>query len=521
MSSLPGPSYSLTEYYLTDTILSWQAPDRTPEAEKGSMHTFTHFLESEIGTRCLAIFVSVLALVDMMLHIGTGVFKVTYYAVSDASWNKAEMGQHFAQAGKFALLSLIGSIAFTVWPSLCRSWRYAPQGPASEKQIEMELSQKPDANEESKLKIETTPGAPKGDSTVSGLVPPLLKKAALDPEYRGKEAELQQMWDQGSLEFKHWFIQVFGRNNNAHELAVRKSLADHIYKPLSGTLDWKANNERLHSFYCAVKTIAEVKAMLVNQSVDTVIERNFHGAFVTTEPQQGFGRYILVFNSNIELLSEVRHGFFNKYRNNAVTTEVANELEQTGYVAGFSRPIPITEVTLDHIIVDGPIEKAEELSKELQTIEIQWIKDIRMELYHVQYGLRDTARRAEGILKSWPEKDPLQEEILNVLKLGVAEAETKPEEKPTPSRERTGSITEEHLKKIQKEKDSLKTPPIDHSRRRSSVSPSIAAKVVKFASPLANGDDTVHDGDGSLSPAGDGSTPNDDGQSADDQNTAS
>jgi hypothetical protein len=90
-------------------------------------------------------------------------------------------------------------------------------------------------------------------------------------------------------------------------------------------------------FFHATPTEHNLESILKSKNIEVRHEKAFKGAFVSTEPEYGFGKYVFVFNRSIERLSTLEHGF---------------KLGAEKYWAGFSRNIPINERTLSCIILD-------------------------------------------------------------------------------------------------------------------------------------------------------------------------
>lgn len=329
---LPAVSFSSTERIVINPILTLRAPlpPLQPELRANlwaSLRaTLWQGVQSEVVARVVAVFTSVFAATDALIHVTTGIGKGTCLLAKSiccqpwARYSSSTVYGHFRQAIWFSKLAAVGSIAGVIWPGIFTYCRYTPPSP----------SDFPDA-----------PGS--------------IKKLA-EAVRKGQETfpfdQLKQIWRSSSLEDKHWIVQVFDHDGSARFKNVRAELANTVYQSRSHTnrrIEWLCPQEvdqrisrawqkaSFYSFFYHATSEVALKSILKSKKVEVRHEKAFRGAFVSTKPETGFGRCILAFKKNIERLSPLEHGF---------------QLGNTTYWAGFSRDIPVSESTLSHIILD-------------------------------------------------------------------------------------------------------------------------------------------------------------------------
>lgn len=261
-------SFSLTEQFVIDPILTLRAP-LALESEEGAdwKKRAYQVLESEVAARALAVFTSALAAVDATTHVLTGVC-ICFYSPSTAC-------AHFQQAAWFSLLTVVGSLAGTVWPELFRSARYAPPSPED-----------------------------------ASFAPDRIKQLVLAAQ-RGQMqiAELGEIWGRSSLEDKRWFVEVLSDDGLS---ALRAELVDKVYRAfysLGGrklqwlsseeihknvNSVWSRNSAYYHSFFYHATSEKALESILTSKKIEVRHEKAFRGAFVSTEPETGFSRDIPV-----------------------------------------------------------------------------------------------------------------------------------------------------------------------------------------------------------------------------------
>jgi hypothetical protein len=302
-------------------------------------------------------------------------YKGSSLLLSSSRYSPLEVHAHFRQAAWFFVLSIAGSITGSIWPGVFKYCRYAPVAPSDD--------------------FLDAPGQ------VRQLAEVVEREQETAPLGR-----LKQFWSESSLEEKHWFVQVFNRDGSESFKTVRTGLAATVYQPIQNLrnrhVQWRSTQEvGQRPFFYHATSERSLESILKSRKVEVRHEKTFRGAFVSTQPETGFGRCILAFNRNVERLSALEHGF---------------QMGTHTYWAGFSHGIPVTESTLAYIILEGEnfIER-QELEARCQ----QWTGR-RIQVV----SLRDAATRLRfveqldmGIPAEWPAGDnETGQKILNTLR---------------------------------------------------------------------------------------------------------
>ena len=392
MGFIPSVSFSLSEPVIIDPILTLRAPLPPPVLDEEIECTalIWQFVQSEVIARIVAIFTSVIAAADACIHLLTGIYK--------GICGSPEAYDHLQSAAWFVLLAAIGSIAGVIWPDLLAHFRYFPSLP----------------DEHDPLNLN---------------VPPALRELAdgvIDNRIQPPFAPLQTFWNSNgrSLEDKYWFARIFSYDSWPQFATVRTSLANVVYRPIirglhQRQIQWLSNQEvnskiqdmfgRINSqnqgfYFHATPTENALQSILTSRRVEVRHEKAFKGAFVSTVPEKGFGRYILVFNRSIERLSPLNHGF---------------TINQHTYWAGFRHDIPVTASTLAYIMLD---EGDNEEVRGLQDRVRQWTGNNAVTVI----SLNDVAHKLDkirgldmGIPSEWPGTDDdngIGQPILNTLR---------------------------------------------------------------------------------------------------------
>ncbi len=233
----------------------------------------------------------------------------------------------------------------------------------------------------------------------------------------------QLWWRQSSLEDKHWLVQVFNHDGTESFKAVRTELADTVYQPVqhlgdrrvkwlsAKEVDQLTTNARMQasvcnrSFFYHATSERALESILKSKKVEVRHEKAFRGAFVSNQPETGFGRCILAFKRNIERLSSLEHGF---------------QTGQNRYWAGFSRDIPVTDSTLAYIMLDGGTEAE---CSDMEVCCQQWTgRPIKVvSLQGAEEHLAFVQRLDMGIPSEWPSEDNrMGQKILNTLRARAA-----------------------------------------------------------------------------------------------------
>src|SRR5947199_376785 len=121
------PIFSLTVDLIIDPVLSWK--DASPSSSNGAPTVLAYigcFAKAELATRVVALFTSVIALIDVGAHLGTAIYKGRYlciefltkhtfvhyfFTLSPATWDQDEIDLHGYNAAVFSLIVLVGSVA--------------------------------------------------------------------------------------------------------------------------------------------------------------------------------------------------------------------------------------------------------------------------------------------------------------------------------------------------------------------------------------------------------------------------
>lgn len=387
---MPAISFSLTEKTVIDPILTLRAPlpPLEPDQTAGWTATIWQGIQSELVSRVVAVFTSVFAAADALIHLATGMYK-GICLLAGASNNKSVVYGHFRQAAWFTVLTVAGSIAGVIWPGVFKHCRYSPLPP------------------------DNFPDVPPSVQGLAAAVQRGDQQAPFD--------QLKQLWRQSSLEDKHWFVRVFNHDGTESFKAVRTELADTVYRSVQRdrqvkwlsaeevdqrtTNVWRQASVCNRSFFYHATSERALESILKSKKVEVRHEKAFRGAFVSNQPETGFGRCILAFKRNIERLSSLEHGF---------------QTGQNRYWAGFSRDIPVTDSTLAYIMLDGGTEAE---CRDMEARCQQWTgRPIKVvSLRDAEEHLASVQRLDMGIPSEWPSEDNrVGQKILNTLRARAA-----------------------------------------------------------------------------------------------------
>ena len=409
MASIP---FSLTERVVIHPILHLRAP-LPPTAGRTWTADVWQVLQSEVIARVVAIFTSIFAAIDAVVHLsislgkGIGLLARAITCQSISNYHLSTAGAHCQRTAWFTALTLVGSIVGVIWPGLFQKGCYTPPAPSDDPT---------DAPPGIQELVAADSSDPTRLDTTDLNQPPLV--------------EFKEKWQRGSLEEKHWLVQIFSRDDVKGAQQIRQQFASLVYRPIfqieEARVKWLSKAEIYHSpiirttrylwdnnqiftqsfFYHATSELA-LESILKTEKVEVRHEKVFRGAFVSTTPETGFGRCILAFNRVIERLSPLEHGF---------------QVSGNTYWAGFSRGIPVTDSTLAYIMLDSP-DRQECL--QLQDRCQQWTgRSIRVISLKDAYQLPYIPQLETGIPEEWPQdkEDPLALQILNTLKVAIEPA---------------------------------------------------------------------------------------------------
>lgn len=362
-------SFSLTEKIIIDPVLTLRAP-LSPLEPVGLRAQVWQGIQSEVVARVVAVFASLFAAADALVHVWAGCAKgMEGYA-------------HFKQAAWFVGFAIVGSIGGIIWPGFLKNFRYSP----------LSLSDR---------LLDAPPSVRELVSKVEKGAEPALES-------------LKLFWRKSSLEEKHWFVKAFsGGDGETVSATIREKMADTVYQPMCHSLkgrkvEWLS--ERIvgkngaPTFYHAT-TERALQSILQSKQVEVRHEKVFRGAFVSTMPERDFGNCILVFNRNIERLSPLEHGF----------------QMNGGYWAGFSHNIPVTASTLESILLDqGTKEQCNDLARRCTQWAGREIRVIPLQDFDPWNNILAKLSRRMGIPSEWPSVEPsgratLKSKILDTL----------------------------------------------------------------------------------------------------------
>lgn len=161
---------------------------------------------------------------------------------------------------------------------------------------------------------------------------------------------LRVYWKKSALEQKDLFVEIFNSSKAAQFKSVREKLADLVYSArIKGApVEWLSPDEvderigdiwkRVHGtsspFYYHATSSSGLKGILRTKEVEVRHEKVYKGAFVSTQPEIGFGHCVLGFNRTIERKSSLLKSFpwFN------------------AHWAGFGKGIAVTKESLSCLI---------------------------------------------------------------------------------------------------------------------------------------------------------------------------
>lgn len=399
---MPDVTFSITERFIINPVLYMRAPLRyATDSPPSMMGKIWHVLEAELGARATAIFTSVFAAADALIHLGTGFYKLAYlelqkrYEIKPESWNDAEVKDHFEAVGFYTGMALVGSIICGIWPDSCKLLRRTPTPPSETNIIEQ-------------LPLD-----------VRNLYEAYINNKLESPEKSAKE-KLQEFWSNSNLSGKHWFVQVF---NSQGCKEVRKSFAPIVYRDITlrqvnnhtwtktnvswknegelTTYNWGQINQISRGVFFHATSEEALESILKTKKIEVRHEKAFRGAFVSTKPELSFGKCVLVFRRNIERLSKLQHGF---------------TINQDAYWAGFSQDIPVAESTLACILVNSHNYQEVESIKEKceqwagRKIEVISYEEAKSQIHKIGNG-------GPGIPFEWPDEgEEAGLAILNAMK---------------------------------------------------------------------------------------------------------
>jgi len=370
-------SFSLTERIIINPVLGLRsAPLDTPENPLTIPGRISHFFQSEVATRIIAIATSFFAAIDFMVHFGTGIVKGAHLGLRklgirylSPAPSGEEIAHHFKQSAKFLGITVIGSIAATVWPGVLKYFLISPFSSGG-----------------------TGGGDWKNTSeTVQNLWNQTTNKKAFE-----------KLWKKGSINDRRTFVHLLDGDTSGKGIKAKSELVDIVYRKiaLSPSNQWP-KQEGKPVFYHATSRQG-LEEILKNGKIEVRHEKAYRGAFVSTKPETGFGKYILVFNRNIERLSHLNHGF-----------SVGN-----AYWAGFSHDIPVNEMTLSSILVhNGTYGEASTMEDSCNVWTGRKIEVNNLSQYNSISSDKD-------IPKEWPGGDLNASAVQQTMKIRVKQQQT-------------------------------------------------------------------------------------------------
>lgn len=360
--------FSLTEQLFVNSILSLQAPPlNTPDTPLTIPEKIGYFFQSEVTTRIIAVALSFFAAIDSMAHFGIGLLKIAQLGLRRlgiSCFNPAptckEIAHHFKQSTKYFGITLIGSIASTVWPGIVKHFKASPYTSL----------------------IDTTEDDWRN---TSDKVQSLWNKTT-------NKNEFERLWETTSIHDKRTFVQLLNGDNSSKGVKAKSELVDTIYKTITRPSNQWPKQQDTSVFYHATSKKG-LEGILKTRKVEVRHEKAFRGAFVSTQPETRFGKYVLVFNRNIERLSHLNHGFSNG----------------DAYWAGFSCNIPVNATTLHSILVVN--SNHNEISEITDTCNTLTGRKIKVKNYFSDHAIS----RNKDIPKEWPLDDKKSGIILKTM----------------------------------------------------------------------------------------------------------
>ena len=292
-------SFSLTEKTVIDPILTLRAP--LPPVKSGQTVEWTaaiwQGIDSELVARVVAVFTSVFAAADALIHLATGMYK-GICLLAGAGYNKSVVYGHFRQAAWFAVLTVVGSIAGVIWPGVFKHCRYSPPPPSDD------LLDVPDHIKELSLLARKSD---KNEFVVN---------------------QFKEFWSKSSLEDKNSLVRVFNIDDKNFK-NLRDKLADTVYRSIHGLKSsqvtwlcpeeihlkntfWIQKNFCKSSFFYHATSELALESILKSGRVEVRYEKAFRGAFVSNRPETRFGNCILAFKRNIERKCTGIYKFYHK-----------------------------------------------------------------------------------------------------------------------------------------------------------------------------------------------------------------
>lgn len=377
---MKGVYFSLTESLVIHPALRLRAaPLNTiadPISLKGKMH---HLLDAQVVARFLAATTSVFSAIDCVAHFGLGMEKGIHFGLGKVSnrfhvhtLTKEEITHHLKQSAKFFLITIFGSIVATASPSILKYFQIETFCHSTSRNLQ----------------------------SASERVKQLWEK-------RMNNNQFDEIWETSSLDDRRTFVQILNNDPSDQALETKKNLFDSIYRNYyekdSGYF-WPPQ-QGSDTFYHTT-SYEGLKGILQSGKIEVKHEKAYRGAFVSDRPETVFGKYVLVFNRNIERLSNLEHGFPASYGD--------------AFWAGFSRDIPVNGSTLRCVLYDddGSI-KEEDLKKSCYT----WAKrDIEVN----RYPHSNTSQHRIPI--EWPDEDrAITIKIQNTMRIRAQQQKEKEE----------------------------------------------------------------------------------------------
>lgn len=418
---LPSPTFSCTERMIVNPVLYLRAPLlHDPDSLPGLSARIRHSLEAEGLSRITACFTSLFAAVDTCMHLAAGVVKGGYLLarkcckrVPRSPFSAAEVRAHFREAAYFACITMVGSIAATVWPDLFLSFHRPPP-----------------------------PGAFDGGLDVLPEYSYLLSGVP--------QEEIADHWKKASLSDKRMFVNYV--NSRADDHITRRKLAPVVYQPIvhpsKEPVTWLTGDETreklttslcrpshamqyqltagnnpsaAEGFLCHTTSQEALLKILKAKMLRVEHQKLYRGAFVSTRPHPIFGNCTLVFKRNIERLSSLTHGF------------PVNSPEGPAYWAGFSKAVPVTEQTLAYVILNGSEPEREALERTCLSLTGRTIKVIRFE--PAIEILEDIDTLDMGIPEEWPHEDAGVANAICTARIQAAQLKQKQQGQKAPNQE--------------------------------------------------------------------------------------
>lgn len=373
-------SFSLTQSFIVDPIqtLSYNPPARLADCDR-DCDDLIYGIQAELITRVMAVFVSVFAIADASIHLMSGIYKACF----TPECPEGEISWHFQKTLFFAAMAIIGPFAGFLFPTIFKDYWFAPehaiymgqelqgfilsvqQGKGNEVWPALKAWFERAKGEEKLLFFKTFEQEEKGYKTIrelfsrdfykpvpgqvahagwlspSELAGHLQKTGAWqsDPVLQKFQKELDGLMAGSSSETTETDLEALNarlRKEGFESIPATDSLEANTRQQRIDQIFEQAVCLNLGAYFHGTRTEKSLRSILTSK-IEVRHEQAYRGAFVSNQPEWGYGPYYLALRKNIEFLSPPMN---------------PNMDQGKGVVwSGFSQGIPVTEETLAYIAV--------------------------------------------------------------------------------------------------------------------------------------------------------------------------